>query len=48
MKSYFKYFQVFFDGLKMFSCNVTLKYNKARNATLTVHVPNWERSFLGE
>lgn len=50
-KAYFKYFQVFqvfFDGLKMFSCNMTLKYNKTRNATLTVCVPSWETSFLGK
>lgn len=50
-KAYFKHFQVFqvfFDGLKMFSCNMTLKYNKTRNATLTVRVPSWETSFFGE
>lgn len=47
MKTYLKYFQVFqifFDGLKMFSCSVTLKHSKAKNATLTVSLTGKEAS----
>lgn len=33
-----------FEGLKMFSCSVTLKHSKAKNATLTVSLTGKEAS----